>query len=69
MGGQPTPKAPKKVQNEPKTPKTPKTSNKKKRNKIEEPQRAKMELALRTFLRKKPPDHTSTEGGGAGGNM
>ena len=79
MGGQNTPKAPKKTQNEPKTPKTPKnrkiigginkTSNRKKRNKIEEPERARMELALRTFLKKKPPDQTSIEEGGAGGNM
>ena len=70
MGSLPTSKAPRKVQKEPGTPKTPrikktptqgginKLSNKKKKCKLDEPQRAKMELALRNFLKKKPPDQT-----------
>ena len=61
---------------EPEPPKTPKnrkvlggvskTPTRKKKNKIEEPVRARMELALRAFLRKKPPDQTTTEGGAEG---
>ena len=66
MGSLLTPKAPRKIKDEPGTPKTPKSkktpggisksSNKKRKTKLEEPQRAKMELALRNFLKKKPPD-------------
>ena len=70
LGSLLTSKAPRKVQKEPGTPKTPKTkktptqgginklSARKKKCKIDEPQRAKMELALRNFLKKKPPDQT-----------
>ena len=76
MGGQNTSKAPKNTQNGARAPKTPKsrkvlggvskTPTRKKKNKIEEPVRAIMELALRAFLRKKPPDQTTTEGGAEG---
>ena len=76
MGGQNTSKDPKKTQNGARAPKTPinrkviggvsKTPTRKKKNKIEEPERARMELALRAFLRKKPPDQTTTEGGAEG---
>ena len=74
-GSLPTPKAPREALNEARTPKTPKnkktpggiykTSGKRKKNKIDEAQRVKMELAMRTFLKKKPPDQTNTEGGAA----
>ena len=65
-----TPRTPK----APKTPKTPvretstprsggvKKTRKRGKLKLEEPQRLKMELAMRNFLRKKPPDKQS--GGG-----
>ena len=71
IGGPTTPKAPKTVQKTvpvvtPRTPgskKTPgaggisKSKRKKGKIKIEEPQRAKLELAMRTFLKKKPPEN------------
>ena len=79
MGGQNTSKAHNKTQNGARAPKTlknsigtggvSKTPIRRKKNKIEEPERARMELALRAFLReKKPPDKTTT-GGGVEGSM
>ena len=73
IGGQSTQKAPKSTQCGAGTPKATKnkkisggvnkTPTRKRKNKLEEPARAKMELALRTFLRKKPPDKATIEGG------
>ena len=66
IGGQNPSNAPKRTQNGARAPETPiiggirKKSTRKKKNKIEEPERARMELALRTFLReKKPPDQNN----------
>ena len=68
IGGPTTPKAPKTVQRTAVTPRTPgnkktpgaggisKPKKKKGKIKMEEPQRAKLELAMRTFLQKKPPE-------------
>ena len=79
MGGQNTSKAHNKTQNGARAPKTlknsigtggvSKTPIRRKKNKIEEPERARMELALRAFLKgKKPPDQNTT-GGGVEGSM
>ena len=68
IGGPTTPKAPKTIQKAAVTPKTPgkkktpgaggvsKPKKKKGRPKMDEPQRAKLELAMKTFLKKKPPE-------------
>ena len=69
IGGPSTPKGPKTVLRTSVTPKTPggkktpgaggvaKPKRKKGKTKMEEPQRAKLELAMRTFLKKKPPEN------------